>query len=173
MSTTGQDPFGLIDDEIPNVTQAQFNFSYEIDEDISQIAVLGAGDLHGLENRFFSEQIEGKITFTPRYFACSIPVGGELLRFAFGQLGLGKILSKNGGKARSYACEQIPYLEHCFIDGQIEFDNNLNEGAIQSTKLGMMNRMIIDGEDTGWRSAVIYTFVEQIRRKDMALFAYF
>ena len=33
--------------------------------------------------------------------------------------------------------------------------------------------MFIGGEHTGWRSAVIYTFVEQIRRHKAAPFAYF
>ena len=33
--------------------------------------------------------------------------------------------------------------------------------------------MFIGGEQTGWRSAVIYTFVEQVRRHGKDLFAYF
>jgi len=33
--------------------------------------------------------------------------------------------------------------------------------------------MFIGAEETGWRSAVIYTFVEQIRRHGMDPFAYF
>ncbi len=33
--------------------------------------------------------------------------------------------------------------------------------------------MFIGGEHTGWRSAVIYTFVEQIRRHGADPFAYF
>jgi len=35
------------------------------------------------------------------------------------------------------------------------------------------NRMFLDGEHTGWRSAVIYTFVEQVRRHGRDPFAYF
>jgi len=77
------------------------------------------------------------------------------------------------GKALSYACEQLPHLEPTFMDGRIEFDNNLTEGAIRPTKLGMKNWMFLGGEHTGWRSAVIYTFVEQIRRHGMDPFAYF
>jgi len=48
--------------------------------------------------------------------------------------------------------------------------NNLTENAVRPTKLGMKNpspprlrrprSMFIGGADTGWRSAVIYTFVE-------------
>lgn len=79
----------------------------------------------------------------------------------------------NLGKALHYALDQWCHLEPCFLDGQIEFDNNHTEGAIRPTKLGAKNWMFIGNEDTGWRSAVIYTFVEQIRRHGMDPFAYF
>ncbi len=77
------------------------------------------------------------------------------------------------GKALSYARSELPHLEPCFADGQIEFDNNLTENAVRPTKLGMKNWMFIGGADTGWRSAVIYTFVEQVRRHGHDPFAYF
>jgi len=77
------------------------------------------------------------------------------------------------GKALAYACDQLPHLEPCFMDGRIEFDNNLTEGAIRPAKLGMKNWMFLGGEHTGWRSAVIYTFVEQVRRHGRDPFAYF
>jgi len=77
------------------------------------------------------------------------------------------------GQALAYAAKQWPHLEPCFMDGQIEFDNNLTENAIRPTKLGHKNWMFIGGEHTGWRSAVIYTFVEQIRRHGRDPFAYF
>lgn len=76
------------------------------------------------------------------------------------------------GKALSYACVQLPHLEPCFVDGRIEFDNNLTENAVRPTKLGMKNWMFIAGKDTGWRSAVIYTFIEQIRSRGQDPFAY-
>jgi len=77
------------------------------------------------------------------------------------------------GKALAYAAGQWPALEPCFLDGQIEWDNNLTENAIRPTKLGMKNWMFIGHEETGWRSAVIYTFVEQVRRHGKDPFAYF
>lgn len=77
------------------------------------------------------------------------------------------------GKALSYACAQLPHLEPCFADGQIEFDNNLTENAIRPTKLGHKNWMFIGSADTGWRSAVIYTFVEQLRRHGHDSYDYF
>jgi hypothetical protein len=77
------------------------------------------------------------------------------------------------GRALAYAATQWPHLEPCFMDGQIEFDNNLTENAIRPAKLGHKNWMFIGGEHTGWRSAVIYTFVEHIRRHSADPFAYF
>ncbi|MGD1979051.1 MAG: IS66 family transposase [Akkermansiaceae bacterium] len=84
-----------------------------------------------------------------------------------------RILPKSKlGKALSYALDQWKHLEPCFHDGQIEFDNNHTEGAIRPTKLGAKNWTFIGGEETGWRSAVIYTFVEQIRRHNLDPHAY-
>ena len=77
------------------------------------------------------------------------------------------------GQALGYAASQWPHLAPCFLDGQIEWDNNLTENAIRPTKLGHKNWMFIGGEHTGWRSAVIYTFVEQVRRHGRDPFAYF
>jgi transposase len=76
-------------------------------------------------------------------------------------------------KALNYALEQLPHLEPCFLDGRIKFDNNLTENAIRPAKLGHKNWMFIGAEHTGWRSAVIYTFVEQIRRHGVDPFAWF
>ena len=78
----------------------------------------------------------------------------------------------NLGKALKYAVDQWPHLEPCFLDGQIEFDNNLTENRIRPTKIGSKNWLFIGREDTGWRSAVIYTFVEQIRRHGLDPYAY-
>ena len=76
------------------------------------------------------------------------------------------------GKALGYARAQLPHLEPCFADGQIEFDNNLTENAVRPTKLGMKNWMFVGGADTGWRSAVVYTFVEQVRGRGGDPFEY-
>ena len=54
------------------------------------------------------------------------------------------------GRALAYATNQWPHLEPCFMDGQIEFDNNLTENAIRPTKLGHKNWMFIGREHTGW-----------------------
>jgi transposase len=67
------------------------------------------------------------------------------------------------GRALHYAHDQWPHLQACFEQGQIEFDNNAVENAIRPTKLGHKNWMFVGGRDTGWRSAVIYTLVEQVR----------
>ena len=76
------------------------------------------------------------------------------------------------GKALSYARAQSSLLKPCFEDGRIEFDNNLTENAIRPTKLGAKNWMFVGGADTGWRSAIVYTFIEQIRTEGHDPFAY-
>ena len=77
------------------------------------------------------------------------------------------------GQALRYARGQWPHLEACFMDGQVDIDNNSTENAIRPLKLGAKNWMFIGGEATGWRSAVIYTFVEQVRSHGKDPFAYF
>jgi transposase len=76
------------------------------------------------------------------------------------------------GKALHYAHEQWPLLEACFEHGHIELDNNTVENAIRPTKLGHKNWMFVGGKDTGWRSAVVYTFVEQVRSHGADPFRY-
>lgn len=76
------------------------------------------------------------------------------------------------GEALAYARGQWPALLPCFTDGRIELDNNLVENAIRPTKLGARNWLFIGREDTGWRSAVVYTFVENIRRAGRDPYAY-
>ena len=78
----------------------------------------------------------------------------------------------NLGKALRYAVDQWPHLEPCFLDGRIELDNNKTENKIRPTKIGAKNWLFVGAEDTGWRSAVIYTFIEQIRSHDLDPFAY-
>ena len=42
--------------------------------------------------------------------------------------------------------------------------NNLTENAIRPTKLGAKNWLFVGGADTGQRSAILFTMVENIRR---------
>ena len=60
------------------------------------------------------------------------------------------------------------FLEH----GAVPLHNNAVENAIRPTKLGAKNWMFIGGADTGQRSAVLYTFVENIRSAGADPFAY-
>jgi transposase len=78
----------------------------------------------------------------------------------------------NLGDALNYARGQWSALLPCFEDGRIELDNNPVENAIRPTKLGAKNWLFIGREDTGWRSAVVYTFVENIRRAGCDPYAY-
>ena len=65
-----------------------------------------------------------------------------------------------------------------FEHRHVDFDtgrglSDQNPYAIRPTKLGAKNWMFIGGKDTGWRSAVIYTFVEQVRSRGADPYAYF
>jgi transposase len=70
----------------------------------------------------------------------------------------------NLGKAVRYALNQWPNLTVYLTDGRVEIDNNLAENAIRPTKLGAKNWLFIGREDAGWKSAVLYTVVENCRR---------
>ena len=67
----------------------------------------------------------------------------------------------------------MKHLEPCFEDGQIEWDNNDTENAIRPTKLGAKNWLFVGRDETGWRSAVVYTMVEQIRTHGQDPLTYF
>jgi transposase len=68
------------------------------------------------------------------------------------------------GRARDYTLglwsKLVVFLEH----GEIPIDNNRIENAIRPTKLGAKNWLFIGGANTGQRSAILYTMVENIRQ---------
>lgn len=66
------------------------------------------------------------------------------------------------GKAVSYALNQWHKL--CLaVKYSLSLDNNAAENAVRPLKLGAKNWLFIGREDTGWRSAIIYTLVENCR----------
>ncbi len=66
------------------------------------------------------------------------------------------------GKAVGYALNQWHKL--CLANKHSPtLDNNAAENAVRPLKLGAKNWLFIGGEDTGWRSAIIYTLVENCR----------
>lgn len=69
------------------------------------------------------------------------------------------------GKAIAYALGQWPTLSVYAESGHIEIDNNLVENAIRPTALGKKNWLFIGEAEAGWRSAVIYTLIENCRRQ--------
>lgn len=54
-------------------------------------------------------------------------------------------------------------LVHCG-DGRVEIDNNLTENAIRPTAVGKKNWLFIGRGDTGQRSAILYTMIENALR---------
>jgi hypothetical protein len=76
------------------------------------------------------------------------------------------------GQAIDYALGQWPTLEVFLKDGRIEIDNNLVENAIRPTALGKKNWLFIGDADAGQRSAIVYTLIENCRRRRLDPFAY-
>lgn len=75
-------------------------------------------------------------------------------------------------QAREYAWGQWPTLEVFLKDGRVEIDNNLVENAIRPTALGKKNWLFIGDADAGQRSAIIYTVIENCRRRGLNPLAY-
>ena len=73
-------------------------------------------------------------------------------------------LPKSGlGEAAAYALNQWERLNVFLNRGEVDIDNNSTERKVRPTKLGAKNWLFIGGEQTGWRSAVLYTMVENCR----------
>ena len=76
------------------------------------------------------------------------------------------------GKALDYALHQWDLLTAYLENGEIEIDNNLVENAMRPLKLGAKNWLFIGNKDTGERTAVVLTMVENIRRHGYSPRAY-
>ncbi len=71
-----------------------------------------------------------------------------------------------------YTLSQWPTLEVFLKDGRIDIDNNLVENAIRPTALGKKNWLFIGEAEAGQRGAIIYTLIENCRRRGLDPFAY-
>lgn len=76
------------------------------------------------------------------------------------------------GQAIEYTLSQWPTLEVYLDDGRVELDNNLVENAIRPTAIGKKNWLFIGDADAGGRSAIIYTLIENCRRRSLDPFSY-
>lgn len=68
------------------------------------------------------------------------------------------------GKAIDYSLGQWPKLELFLRHGEVEIYNNPIENAIRPTAIGKKNWLFIGGEDTGERSAILFTLIESAKR---------
>jgi transposase len=68
------------------------------------------------------------------------------------------------GRAIDYTLALWPKLQVFVGHGEVEIDNNPIENAIRPTAVGKKNWLFVGGEDTGERSAVIYTLIESAKR---------
>ena len=76
------------------------------------------------------------------------------------------------GQAIEYTLSQWRTLEVYLDDGRVEIDNNLVENAIRPTAIGNKNWLFIGDADAGQPSAIIYTIIENCRRRGLDPFAY-
>ena len=76
------------------------------------------------------------------------------------------------GKAITYTLNQWQRLGRTISCNPYDLDNNAAERSVRPLKIGMKNWMFIGADQAGWRSAVIYTMIENIRRADKDPYAY-
>ena len=103
----------------------------------------------------------------------SRPIVVRLQRAVVRLKGSGRYLPQSLlGQAMDYALGQWTTLEVFLKDGRVEIDNNLVENAIRPTAIGKKNWLFIGGAQAGERSAIIYTVIENCRRRGLDPFAY-
>ena len=71
------------------------------------------------------------------------------------------------GSAIDYTLGQWSTLGVYLDDGRIEIDNNLVENAIRPTAIGKKNWLFIGDAGAGERSAIVYTLIENCRRRSL------
>jgi transposase len=76
------------------------------------------------------------------------------------------------GAAIDYALSQWSTLLVYLDDGRLEIDNNLIENAIRPTAVGRKNWLFIGQAEAGERSAILYTIIENCRRRGLDPFSY-
>jgi len=76
------------------------------------------------------------------------------------------------GKAIDYALNIWPALRVYLQDGRVEIDNNLVENAIRPTAIGKKNWLFVGEANAGQRGAILYTLIENCRRRGIDPYAY-
>lgn len=76
------------------------------------------------------------------------------------------------GKAIRYTLDLWECLPLFLGNGRLEIDNNLTENSIRPTALGKKNWLFVGREDTGWRSAVIYSVLGSCRYRGIEPYGY-
>ena len=76
------------------------------------------------------------------------------------------------GKAIRYTLDLWECLTLFLGNGRLEIDNNLTENSIRPTAIGKKNWLFVGREDTGWRSAVIYSVLGSCRYQGIEPYGY-
>lgn len=128
--------------------------------------------LYAIESRLREAQAGPKLRQAVRA-AQSRPIVQRLERALLRLKSSGKHLPQSPlGTAIDYALGQWTTLQGFLTDGRIEIDNNLVENAIRPTAIGKKNWLFIGEADAGDRSAILYTLVENCRRRSIDPYAY-
>jgi hypothetical protein len=76
------------------------------------------------------------------------------------------------GKAIDYALGLWSELRIYLSEGRVEIDTNLVENAIRPTAIGKKNWLFIGNAQAGHRGAILYTLIENCRRRNIDPYAY-
>jgi len=128
--------------------------------------------LYGVEKTLRNERAGPKLRAARR--ASASRVVHERLRRALLRLKTAKryLPQSAMGKAIDYALGIWPALRVYLQDGRVEIDNNLVENAIRPTAIGKKNWLFVGEANAGQRGAILYTLIENCRRRGVDPYAY-
>ena len=130
------------------------------------------GQLYAIERRLREERAGPRLRQAIRA-AQSRPIHERLHR-ALVRLKIKKryLPQSSLGKAIDYTLGQWTGLGVFLENGRVEIDNNLVENAIRPTAIGKKNWLFMGTADAGQRGAILYTIIENCRRRDIDPYAY-
>ena len=130
------------------------------------------GHLYGIEKSLRRERAGPKLRSVRRSWQ-SRPVHERLHRALIRLKTTRRYLPQSAmGRAIDYALGIWPALCIYLEDGRVEIDTNLVENAIRPTAIGKKNWLFVGEAHAGERSAILYTLVENCRRRGIDPYAY-
>lgn len=84
----------------------------------------------------------------------------------------GLLPSSATAQAIEYTLKCRSGLDNCLASGDVELDNNLMENDLRPIAVGRRNWLFFGSRDSGQKSAILFTIVENCRRRKIDCFAY-